>query len=128
MKKIDFLKDYANKTNSWEKRTVLTALVSCLTSDETAQLLDPLLLNDPILVCIKGIAYNFTRAGFRRVLNIIKHLGIILSKIDISFRRAREMHLIRKILDYKTCIRIKMFFYERILEISFRILFHKLLI
>ena len=49
MNKIDFLKDYANKTNSWERRTVLTALVSCLASDITAQLLDPILLDDPIL-------------------------------------------------------------------------------
>jgi hypothetical protein len=49
MNKINFLKEYANKTDSWEKRTVLAALVSCLTSDITAQLLDPILLDDHIL-------------------------------------------------------------------------------
>jgi hypothetical protein len=49
MNKIDFLKDFASKTTSWERRTLLTALVSCLTSDITAQMLDPLLFNDPIL-------------------------------------------------------------------------------
>ena len=49
MKKLEFIKGFTSSTNGWKRQWLIPALVSCLTSEETAQALNPMLLDDPKL-------------------------------------------------------------------------------
>lgn len=67
MNKIDFIKDFASKSNGWQRQALIPALVSCLTPIEAVKALEPMSLNEPLLrnVLLTKVTRDIQNGGYQ---------------------------------------------------------------